>query len=381
MDYEQLKFIWWLLIGMLLIGLVLVEGLDQGARVLMPILARHAREPLRRDRAIASPQSVYLLWLAAIGCTLSLVWPRLGLMPCLGVGLIALLSLLRRYGLQLNRPAGNAWAWTGLVSGLLPALLIGIMLGNLFLGLPFSSCGQAGCHYHGALSGLFEPFAVLVGGVCLSMLSQLGAAWVMLHGDGAVRWRARQVTWVAGSMFLASFLGAVLWLGADSHGYSLSAVTLPGVLCSPSNGVVLPGNVGWQANYRAWPWAWLAPLFAITGAVLALFAAWQSRAGLALLGGGMATCATLSSAGFALFPFIVPSNLQLSASLTAWDAMGSEKTLGMMLIVASVLVPMLLAYTVYSLLKGWDLFIEPRSAAHSSWHRDTRMVRRHLALR
>ncbi|MFG0540398.1 cytochrome d ubiquinol oxidase subunit II [Pseudomonas sp. YQ_5] len=342
MDHELLKFIWWLLIGALLIGLVIVEGLDLGARVLLPFMQGQSGAALQPVRPASLPRRIKLLWLLALSCTLSAAWPTVGWLPGLG-GLIGVLALR-------CEPCGQATrslrTWTAQVIGLMPAMLIGVVLGNLLLGMPFSRCAGQVSHFHGTLSGLLRPFALLVGLVSLSMLCQLGATWAMLRGAGSLRPAARQLACRAGVVFLISFSTAALWLAADLRGYTLAEGGHSAALCMPGQWVVLPGNTGWQANFRAWPAAILAPVLAVGGTILSLCAAARGRAGLAVVASALTITAMLCCVGVALFPFIVPSSVQLSASLTVWNAASGEKMMGMMLIFASVLMPMLLAYTV-----------------------------------
>ncbi|WP_409293237.1 cytochrome d ubiquinol oxidase subunit II [Pseudomonas sp. KCJK9058] len=376
MDHELLKIVWWLLIGLMLIGFMLGESLDVGARVLVPWLSGRSGEPLQQ--APAAPAHINLLWLLALGGTLALVWPALGGLACLVTGLVGLLVLLRRSAWQAARPR----AWRVLAIGLLPAALLGGMLGNLLLGLPFSRCGQAGMQFHGTVGGLFSPFALLAGVVSLTMVCQFGATWVVQRGGRSLYQSASRVAGAAGVMFLASFIVAAIWLAANARGYSVWAVERHATLCGLGVWVVLADNPGWLDNFQAWPAAGLAPVLALAGTVMSLFACANARSGLALLGSGLTVGATLCSVGFALFPFILPSSVQVSASMTLWSAASDERTLGTLLILASVLLPMLLAYTLGVSLKGSQLLIVPskrvekRQQRHapSSIHGDHRIA-------
>lgn len=343
MDYELLKFVWWLLIGGLLIGFALLEGLDLGARVLTPFLAAQSAVLSQQTRPFSWPQHITLFWLLALCSAIVVIWPSLGLLPCVGGGLMGVLLLLRQSIGSSVRPVG---AWSALVIGLIPAALIGVVLGNLLLGLPFSRCALTASEFHGTLSGLFRPYALLLGAISLSMFCQLGATWVMLRGSNALRQVARRIAWRAGVVFLVGFTAAALWLAADIRGYRLAASVHSHTLCSPGQRVVLPGNAGWHGNFSAWPLACLAPLLALSGTALSLYSIMRGRAAMAVVGSGLTIVMMLCSIGVALFPFIIPSSVQLSASLTVWNAASGEKTLGLMLILASVLMPMLLAYTV-----------------------------------
>ncbi|MCO6062593.1 cytochrome d ubiquinol oxidase subunit II, partial [Pseudomonas sp. MOB-449] len=70
-------------------------------------------------------------------------------------------------------------------------------------------------------------------------------------------------------------------------------------------------------------------------------------------GGSLASVGTICTAGFALFPFVFPSSRDPASSLTVWDAVSSRKTLGIMLVVAGIFVPLILAYTLWSYLRMW----------------------------
>ena len=59
--------------------------------------------------------------------------------------------------------------------------------------------------------------------------------------------------------------------------------------------------------------------------------------------------AIIATAGIALFPFLLPSSTQPSASLTVWDASSSRLTLFIMLLAVAVLLPVVLFYTAFAL--------------------------------
>ena len=122
---------------------------------------------------------------------------------------------------------------------------------------------------------------------------------------------------------------------------------------NPLSKSVVTGNPGWLANYSTYPLSQLAPLGGILGALLALAAASGQRAGLAFVGSSLAIIGTLCTAGFALFPFIMPSSIDAASSLTVWDAVSSHKTLGIMLVAACIFIPLILCYTLWGYVKMW----------------------------
>jgi cytochrome d ubiquinol oxidase subunit II len=74
----------------------------------------------------------------------------------------------------------------------------------------------------------------------------------------------------------------------------------------------------------------------------------------ALLASSVATAGVVTTAGFSMFPFLLPSSSHPNESLTVWDASSSQPTLGLMLAAALFFLPIVLAYTswVYYVLRG-----------------------------
>src|SRR5690606_36208755 len=73
-----------------------------------------------------------------------------------------------------------AWDWGLFVGGLVPALIFGVAVGNLLLGVPFRYDADLRVFYEGGLLGLLNPFGLLVGMVSLAMLSMQGAVYLQL---------------------------------------------------------------------------------------------------------------------------------------------------------------------------------------------------------
>jgi cytochrome d ubiquinol oxidase subunit II len=110
----------------------------------------------------------------------------------------------------------------------------------------------------------------------------------------------------------------------------------------------------WMANYAGHPWMWIAPALAVAGAGLAILLAAGRRTGAAFVLSGAALAGTILTAGFAMFPFIMPSSTVPNVSLTVYDAVSSHRTLNLMFVAVVVFLPIVLAYTswVYRVLRG-----------------------------
>jgi cytochrome d ubiquinol oxidase subunit II len=99
----------------------------------------------------------------------------------------------------------------------------------------------------------------------------------------------------------------------------------------------------------------IAPIMGILGGILIVLAAGKNKAGLSFTGSSLAVIGAILTAGFALFPFLMPSSLNPVASLTMWDAVSSKTTLTVMTIAACIFVPIILLYTTWCYYKMWGV--------------------------
>lgn len=362
-DYEVLKLVWWVLIGVLLIGFALTDGFDMGAMALMPFVGKTDNERRVAINTIAPHWDGNQVWFITAGGALFAAWPMVYATAFSGLYWAMLLVLFglfcRPVGFDYRSKLENTrwrttWDWALFVGGALPALLFGVAFGNLFLGLPFRLDPLMRSTYEGSFFELLHPFALLAGVVSLSMLCAHGGAWLMLRTDAALHERSRQATRGCALVYLAAFAGAGLWLASGIPGFSLvGGFANLGAALNPLHKQVALTNMGWLANYQQYPLTIIAPIMGILGGTLTLAAVQANRSGLAFLGTSMAIIGTICTAGFALFPFVLPSSIDPASSLTLWDAVSSRKTLGIMFVVACIFVPIILAYTLWSYVRMW----------------------------
>ncbi len=362
-DYEVLKLVWWVLIGVLLIGFALTDGFDMGAMALMPFVGKTDNERRVAINTIAPHWDGNQVWFITAGGALFAAWPMVYATAFSGLYWAMLLVLFglfcRPVGFDYRSKLENTrwrttWDWALFVGGALPALLFGVAFGNLFLGLPFRLDPLMRSTYEGSFFELLHPFALLAGVVSLSMLCAHGGAWLMLRTDAALHERSRQATRWCALVYLAAFAGAGLWLASGIPGFSLvGGFANLGAALNPLHKQVALTNMGWLANYQQYPLTIIAPIMGILGGTLTLAAVQANRSGLAFLGTSMAIIGTICTAGFALFPFVLPSSIDPASSLTLWDAVSSRKTLGIMFVVACIFVPIILAYTLWGYIRMW----------------------------
>jgi cytochrome d ubiquinol oxidase subunit II len=349
--YEILRLIWWAILGVLLIGFAVMDGFDLGTAALLPFVGRTDME---RRVAINSVGPVWegnQVWFILGGGAIFAAWPMLYAASFSGFYLAMFLVLasliVRPVGFKFrSKLPGTRWRgwWDGCLcaGGIVPPLVFGVAFGNLFEGVPFAFDETLRLKSDITLLGLLNPFALLVGLVSLCMIVLHGAAWLNHKTLGPVQMRARAaMPWLAAA-FALLFVLAGVWL-TQKEGYRIDGVM-------PHDG---PSNPLLKQVVRA-PWTldWAAPGVALAFTALAVLL--RSRPLLALLCTALTVATTITTAGLALFPFLLPSSTMPNASLTVWDASSSKLTLAVMLGVTALILPVVIAYTawVYRVMRG-----------------------------
>ena len=365
-EYELLKIIWWVLVGVLLIGFALTDGFDMGSMAIMPFVGKTDDERRAAINTIAPHWDGNQVWFITAGGALFAAWPMVYATAFSGMYWALLLVLfalfLRPVGFDYRSKLENtqwrtSWDWGLAVGGAVPALVFGVAFGNMFLGVPFTLDETVRSTYTGSFFALLNPFALVCGVVSLSMLCAHGGAWLMLRTDGDLRARSAKATQIMGIVFLVCFLGAGAWLYfGNIQGYTLvQPFDTNGVANPLAKEVLTNANPGWMNNYSTYPITIIAPVLAILGALIVIPAAGKAKAGLSFLGTSLAVVGTILTAGFALFPFLMPSSLNPTVSLTMWDAVSSKNTLTVMTVAACIFVPLILIYTTWCYYKMWGV--------------------------
>lgn len=358
-DYDTLRIIWWLILGTLLIGFAVMDGFDLGLGAVFRFIGRTDEE---RRALLASIEPVWdgnQVWFILGGGAVFAAWPVLYAASFSGLYLAMLLLLaafiLRPVGFtyrnKLTDPRWrNLWDWALFIGGTVPALLCGVAIGNLFLGLPFHFDEMRRPVYTGGFFGLLHPYALLVGLVSLSMLVMHGCTYAALKVGPPMAERALAWGRIAATAFVVAFIAAGIWVSAAMNGYQVDTQAASGT----GLGHVSMAPGAWLENYHAHALLWLAPAAALLFALATRALLGAGRAGIAFISSSLTLAATILTAGFALFPFLMPSSEVHDDALTVWNASSSERTLRIMLWAVIIFLPIVLIYTawVFRVLKG-----------------------------
>ncbi|WP_416882500.1 cytochrome d ubiquinol oxidase subunit II [Marivita sp.] len=364
-DYDILRVIWWALLGVLLIGFALTDGFDMGVGALLPFVAKTDVERRVAINTVGPVWEGNQVWFILGGGAIFAAWPPLYAVSFSGFYLAMFVVLaafiVRPVAFKYRSKRDGAtwrarWDWALFAGGAVPALLFGVAVGNVLLGVPFYLTEDLMPMYPGNFAvkfiGLLRPFALLAGVVSLAMLLMHGAAWLSLKAEGVVAERARSIGIKAGIVAAAGYALAGLWLAFGVDGFSLGEVAANG----PSNPLYSEVTRGgsWLSAYAERPWIVIAPVMGFVGIALAVLGLKAGREVSTLLWSKMGILGIISSVGLTMFPFILPSTLDPKSSLTVWDASSSHQTLFIMLVVTAIFMPLILMYTawVYKVLWG-----------------------------
>jgi cytochrome bd ubiquinol oxidase subunit II len=360
MDYETLRLIWWALLGILLIGLAVMDGFDLGSAILLPFVGKNDIERRVVINTVGPVWEGNQVWLILGAGAIFAAWPALYATAFSGfylaMFLVLLALILRPVGFKFRSKFVGAkfrsfWDWALFTGGFVPALVFGVAFGNLFVGVPYGFDSDLRLHLDITLLSLLNPFALLAGLVSVAMLTLHGATWLGYKAGGAPGERARAVIPWAAAAFIVLFTLAGWW-ALQLDGYRISSALVTDGPSNPLIKTVARVSGGWWANYTLHPLFWLAPLLAYLGAVLAVLM--RGRPVLAWVCSALVPAGTIATAGLSLFPFFLPSSSNPDQSLTVWDASSSKLTLAIMLGCVVIFLPIIIAYTswAYHVLRG-----------------------------
>jgi cytochrome d ubiquinol oxidase subunit II len=327
----DLNAIWFILLGVLFAGYAVLDGFDLG----VGILHLFSRSKEERDVHVASIGPVWdgnEVWLLTGGGALFAAFPVVYATVFSGFYLALMLVLLaliaRAVSMEFRGLVESArwqrfWDWAFGLGSLLPSILFGVAVGNVLRGVPVT----AGQEWAGSFLGLLNPFSILVGLVSASFFVMHGALWLRLKAEGALAERMKTVALGAWGVFVALY----------------AAATFAAVVVSP-----------FLFQKTGEPLFWLLSAAILASAAAVPLALRAGKDGVAFVCSGATIVFAIFAVALSAFPVLVPSSIDLAYSLTAYNSSSSPRTLTVMLVIALVGMPLVLAYTafIYTVFRG-----------------------------
>lgn len=321
----DLNMIWYLLIGLFITVYAILDGYDLGVGFLH-LFSRDEHERRVNMSAIGPLWDGNEVWLIAGGGSLFAVFPVVYATVLSAFYILVFLLLfsliLRAMSIEIrNKLISESWKrfwdWCFGVGSLSAALLFGIMLGNILQGLPVNE-EQA---VAGLSVTLFNPYALMIGLLVLTLSAMHGAVYMTLKADDGYIGRLKGYMFITWAVFVILYAAAV----------AVTIYTLPALY---ENLVNKPLSILLAVIN-------LAALFYIP------YANRRGRHGRAFSSSAVMIASIMGLIGLSLFPDMVPSSINQLYSLTAYNASAGPYTLKVMLIITLISLPVISVYAVF----------------------------------
>ena len=316
----DLAFIWAAIIAFAVLAYVILDGFDLGVGILFPFFPkRHDRDVM--TNSIAPVWDGNETWLVLGGGGLMAVFPIVyaTVLPALYMPVILmLLGLIFRgvaFEFRWRTVRGSGWWDTGFWLGsTIAGFTQGIALGALVQGIEITERV-----YTGGSWDWLTPFSLLTGIAVVVGYALLGATWLNLKTSGELQAHARRVSMAAGLALLILIVLVSLWTPFINDAYFERWFGWPTAFFSSSVPLLLfiCGAALWHGLKTD---KHLQPFLAALGLFVLSFA----------------------GLGVSFYPYIVPNAILIA------DAAAPDSSLRFLLIGASVLIPVILAYTGYA---------------------------------
>jgi cytochrome d ubiquinol oxidase subunit II len=319
----DLHLIWYLLLGVLLVGYAILDGFDLGVGIVHP-LAKTDQERRLFVNAIGPLWDGNEVWLVTFGGVLFAMFPEayatifsgfyIAFMLLLFALIFRAVSLEFRSKME-SRAWRRLWDWAFFGSSLLATLLFGVAIGNAMWGVPLDERGL----FAGNFFDLVGPYQVLVGLLAVAMFAMHGTMFLFLKTEGAVQDRLGRWTWHTWGAFLVLYMLTTIY----------TLVRIPRA----------------TANFDRYPWGIMIVVISVLAIANIPRALFQRSYGQAFLSSSLVIASLLALLGLAIYPNIVPASNGAEMSMSVQDASSSPLTMKIGLLIVAIGFPFVLAYT------------------------------------
>lgn len=329
MDYNVL---WFLLLGVLLMGYAILDGFDLG----VGILHLFVRDDTERRLVLNSIGPLWdgnEVWLVTFGGALFAAFPEVYATLLSGFYLFVMVILLaligRAISLEFRSKSKSSlwrryWDVSFFLSSITATFLFGLSLGNVVKGVPIDSSKE----FVGTLLGLFSPFTISVGVLAVTGAAMHGAIYLYLKTEGELQEKVHQWIWSAFFVFLASYFTVTV----------LALLTVPHAI----------------ENFESFPAAWVVVLLNVLAIANIPRALYMGNPRYAFVSSACTIAALTFLVAMALFPHLAISSIDPAFTIDIYNGASSATTLHLMAVMAFVGMPLVLTYTsiVYWVFRG-----------------------------
>jgi len=319
----SLNEIWFVLVGILFTGYIMLDGFDLGVGALH-LFTKTDEERRQMLNAIGPVWDGNEVWLVTGGGALFAAFPEVYATIFSGFYLAFILLLFslifRAVAIEFRSKRPEKWwrqTWDVLfsVGSVLSSFLIGVAIGNIVWGVPLDQDHE----FAGTFLGLLGPYPILLGITTVALFAMHGAIYVVMKTEGEMEARARG--WIRNTIIF---------------------FVLTYTMTSFATLLFIPRMA---APLQQHPWLCVVPLLNILAVANIPREIHLGNEFKAFLSSCAAMVALMGLFGIGMFPHLVFCHTDPANSLDIYNAASSAKTLSIMLIIACIGVPIVLTYT------------------------------------
>ncbi|MEM6473371.1 MAG: cytochrome d ubiquinol oxidase subunit II [Planctomycetota bacterium] len=324
MGRETLAYIWFILLAVLLTGYAILDGFDLGVGILHPFITHDDHERRLVMNSIGPLWDGNEVWLVTFGGALFAAFPEAyaTVFSAFYLPLMLLLCalILRAVSLEFRSKVYSSgwrrvWDLLFFLGSTLATFLFGVAVGNLLVGISLDEHHE----FSGSLTELLNPYSLVVGVLAVAAFAMHGSIYLYLKTEGELQQRMRVIIWRSYFAFAGLYLAVSIWtLFVAPH----AANTL-----------------------NAMPVLWIVPVLNVLAVFNIPRAIHRGVEGYAFFSSACMIAAFVFLFLVAIFPYLVPASNNAANSLSIVNAASSQKTLGIMLVIAMIGMPCVLTYT------------------------------------
>ena len=320
----DLNLLWFVLLGVLLAGYAILDGFDLGVGILH-LGAKNDKERRLFMNSIGPLWDGNEVWLVTFGGALFAAFPNVYATAFSGFYLPFMLLLVALIGRAVSMEFRSKWHgdaartffdYCFFGASLLATLLFGVAVGNTMSGLPIDAQQE----YVGGFFNLLGPFPLIVGVLAVATFTMHGSIYLYLKTEGELQQRIHAWMWRAFWFFLVMY-----------------------ILTSAYAVVAIPAAT---ANFFNHPWCWVVVVLNILAVANIPRVIHHGSPGWAFISSACVLAAFVFLFGVALYPNLLVASTDAAHSLNIYNAASSQKTLGIMAIIAALGMPFVLTYTI-----------------------------------
>lgn len=329
LDYPTL---WFLVIGAVFTGYAILDGFDLGAGALHLFFKKEENRRIALN-AVGPVWDGNEVWLVIGGGALFAGFPNVyaSLFSGLYVPFMLFVALLifRAVSIEFRSKEPMTWwkkTWDTLytISSTGLAIALGAVMGNVIQGIPINEMGD----YVGNGWDFLNPYAIIVGLTTLALFMMHGAIYLALKTEGA----------------LYEFVG--MWVNR-----AIIAFIIMFIITSAYTMLFVEHMV---VIMKEQPVLLLVPLIALLSIANIPRLAVKNKYTQAFVFSSITVSMLFVLSAFGLYPTLLRSTVDPAYSLDIYNSAASQKTLGIMLLMASIGAPLVGLYTfiVYRSFRG-----------------------------